>query len=306
MLTPTHSPSATRLSVLTPLVPPQSSSPSPPSSSPSSASPRTTPTTIRTHPPATPTLSRTHPPTPPRTRPRAGSTSSAGYAHTHARLPRSGRARSYTAIMPLLAAGPSGSSSSHRAAPGPSIVPLERGSPPPYSPEPPLVNLGSPFLAKRAASTPHLQSPPLSPHTPHTYPHSHASSRRPSTSALCQPRARSAYPRVETDEDETDTAPSGDDAVIYRARDRTREREPEPSFASTLRERLFGKGQGRADAGERVRFITTARGAVGAGETETESEEVRAYILLYIFCSGRRRLSPRVQLLWGRCMPSMT
>lgn len=82
-------------------------------------------------------------------------------------------------------------------------------------------------------------------------------------------RQRAAYARSETEEDDTDTALSGDDAVFYRARQRAQE----PGLGATLRERLFGKGKGRADASGRVRFITTAPGLRGAGETETEGED---------------------------------
>lgn len=171
-------------------------------------------------------------------------------------------------------------SSSSSALPLPS-PPL--GSPPPYSPEPPAVDTESPFLARRAASSPHLQSPPHSPRLSHVYPQSFASSRRPSASALpaqsqsqLRPRLRSQSinARIETDDDDTDTALSGEDAVSYRPRSREQPREqPREQRTWTLRERLFGKGKGRADATERVRFITTARGMVGAGETETESDD---------------------------------
>lgn len=99
------------------------------------------------------------------------------------------------------------------------------------------------------------------------------------------------YARVETDDDDTDTA-SGDDAVVYRSREpeRPREHEREHSLAATLRERLFGKGKDRADAHGRVRFITTVPGMAGAGETETESEDVvsrtAALRALYILCTA--------------------
>lgn len=152
-------------------------------------------------------------------------------------------------------------------------APLSPGSPPPYSLDPPEANPNSPFLAKRAASSPHL-SPPSSPHDLPVYPRSHGGSRRPSSSNLnsyapSQMRQRAAYARSETEEDDTDTALSGDDAVFYRAKQRA----SEPGLAATLRERLFGKGKGRADASGRVRFITTAPGLRGAGETETEGED---------------------------------
>ncbi|EKM51130.1 uncharacterized protein PHACADRAFT_199963 [Phanerochaete carnosa HHB-10118-sp] len=266
MLTNAHSSSAARLTVLTPLVPPQdSSSPSPRSSSSSGESSEQATTPVRP------------PSTPPRTRSRTGSLSTAN----HTRL-RSGRARSYTANMPFFtatapSAGPSSMPSTSRTTA--SFQHLDLGSPPPYSPEPPEIDPNSPFLAKRAASSPHLQSPPLSPDSPHVYSQSHPTLRRPSSSALrtsghSSVRARSMHARVETDEDDTDTA-SGDDAVVYRSRERERppSREREPSLAEILRERLFGKGKGRSDVPERVRFITTVPGVLGAGETETESED---------------------------------
>ena len=159
---------------------------------------------------------------------------------------------------------------------------LNRGSPPPYSPEPPAIDASSPFLTKRAASSPHLHSPPQSPHIPHIYPQSHASSRRPSASGLhsqtrSQLRSRIVQPQVrsETEDDDADMCLSGDDAVVYKARQRgrLREQEQDSGYTRMLRERLFGKGKSRADAADRVRFITTAPGMAGAGETETESDD---------------------------------
>ncbi|CAL1702625.1 unnamed protein product [Somion occarium] len=146
----------------------------------------------------------------------------------------------------------------------------ESGSPPPYSPTPPeppeclqssSTNSASPFLAKRAASTPHLHSPPLSPSFP-AHPHSIESSRRPSTSTLHARRARHAY---ETSDDPDTDASMSEDTVIYTS--------TQPSLAGTLRARLFGKGKGRADFEERMRPISTTPGVLGAGETETEGED---------------------------------
>ena len=72
--------------------------------------------------------------------------------------------------------------------------------------------------------------------------------------------------RADTDDDEgaSESTASADEGVTYRS--------PEPSLAGTLRERLFGKGKGRADGMARVRSITTAPGVLGAGETETEGD----------------------------------
>lgn len=70
---------------------------------------------------------------------------------------------------------------------------------------------------------------------------------------------------METDEDDDGSDASGDERVTYQSTG--------PSLAGTLRERLFGKGKGRADAADRIRPITTAPGVVGAGETETEGED---------------------------------
>lgn len=202
--------------------------------------------------------------------------------------------REHTTVMP----GPPQASSSSSALPIQSARnPLDRGSPPPYTPEPPSLDPNSPFLAKRATSSPHLQSPPHSPHIAHVYPQSHSSSRRPSSSALqSHPRSRlrlrsgNANIRVETEDDDTDTCSSGDDAVAYRSRERGQplEQVEEQTFAHMLRERLFGKGKGRADAAERVRSITTAPGVVGAGETETESDDVvsLASSECMIFCTN--------------------
>ena len=155
-----------------------------------------------------------------------------------------------------------------------------RGSPPPYSPNPPAFDAGLPTLARRAASSPHLHSPPQSPQLSHIYPQSSANSRRPSASGLpsqvrCRLRSQSANARAETDDEDTDTALSGDDTIVYRARsrERLRERAQQQSRPWSLRERLFGKGGGRADAAERARLISTARGVAGAGETETESDD---------------------------------
>lgn len=252
-----HSSSTVRLAVLTPLTATHnSSSPSPPSSGSSQAgTPEsdTQPLTVR-----------------PRLRSRTNSeTSRVRQGHN--------RTRSHSGSMPFNPNYPSmqaqaqASSSSSALSARLTLGPPRRtpGSPPPYSPEPPEVGPNSPFLAKRAASTPHLHSPPMSPAALHVYPHSHGNSRRPSSTALYSHSPSALRPRAppaqEETDDDTDGCTSGDDAVVYRSTQAT--------LAGSLRERLFGKGKGRADNHERVRLISTAPGVLGAGETETESED---------------------------------
>lgn len=174
------------------------------------------------------------------------------------------------------------------------------GSPPPYSPEPPAPDTEPPILSRCAASTPHLHSPPQSPHLSHIYPQSSSSSRRPSTSGLQSQirgrlRSQSANARSETDDGDTDTAASGDDSIIHRPRPREhlREQSREQSRSWSLRERLFGKRKGRADASERARLITTARGVVGAGETETESDDAVSTHIYHINMNRRDTRSLR-------------
>lgn len=78
---------------------------------------------------------------------------------------------------------------------------------------------------------------------------------------------------VDTSDDaDTDADASlSEDTVIYTT--------SQPTFAATLRARLLGKGIRRAsfssetEAEGSLRPITTALGAIGAGETETEGED---------------------------------
>ncbi|KAF7798778.1 hypothetical protein EIP86_010003 [Pleurotus ostreatoroseus] len=158
-------------------------------------------------------------------------------------------------------AGPSAASTS--------ALPPDPGSPPPYTPEP---DPNVPILSRRSASSPHLQSHNLGPRSFSPQVQSHTSSRRQSSAALqslphasgAHLRHRPGYAAVETEDDRSES--SGDDGgVTYQSSG--------PSLAGSLRERLFGKGKGRADSSERLRPITTAPGVIGAGETETEGED---------------------------------
>ncbi|KAI0078009.1 hypothetical protein K474DRAFT_1684013 [Panus rudis PR-1116 ss-1] len=138
--------------------------------------------------------------------------------------------------------------------------------PPPYSPTPPEVPghiVPPPFLVRRSSSTPHLHSPTEAASSSGYLPISEVP-RRPSTSALHPRRSRNVYssqPRVETSDDADTDASLSEDTVIYTT--------TAPSLAGTLRARLFGKDR----TNERLRPITTAPGIIGAGETETESED---------------------------------
>ena len=237
-----HNSSAVRIAVL-PQIPTQesSSSPSPPSTNSSGLS-------------QGPSPSRSQPSTPTRPRSRASTL-------TRHRTPPN-RIRAFSVGMsfnPNFTISAASSSSTPRPPPDP-------GSPPPYTPEP---DPNSPFLAKRAVSSPHLHSPPQATSELYTYPNSHTSSRRPSSALHIHghgPRHRPAYVRAETDEEEvSESTASADEGVMYRS--------PEPSLAGTLRERLFGKARSRNGEMGRVRSITTAPGVLGAGETETESED---------------------------------
>ncbi|KAI0922461.1 hypothetical protein AcV7_005990 [Taiwanofungus camphoratus] len=143
-------------------------------------------------------------------------------------------------------------------------------SPPPYSLTPPDPNPAAPV--PRAASSPHLRAPPSE--------HFSSSSSTPSSSSLApcpipapQPqrgRASLSEPplriRADTsDEDPDAETPPSDDSILYTT--------STLSFSGTLRSRLLGKRKGRAHEDTNVRPITTAPGVVGAGETETESED---------------------------------
>ncbi|KAI0683847.1 hypothetical protein BC835DRAFT_700005 [Cytidiella melzeri] len=186
---------------------------------------------------------------------------------------------------PLSACSPVASSSSPALASQEAVTQNATGSPPPYSAEPHGPAANSPFLARRSSSTPHLQSPPTPSDTLLIHPHSQSSSRRPSSSTLYNhsaPRSRVNFTREETD-DETEECTSGDDAVVYRSL--------QPAVSGSIRERLFGKGKGRADHSERVRMISTAPGVCGAGETETEGEEADARIVNIITSDDVARLS---------------
>ncbi|KAI0751625.1 hypothetical protein C8Q80DRAFT_1218305 [Daedaleopsis nitida] len=132
-------------------------------------------------------------------------------------------------------------------------------SPPPYSLTPPEVHPSatSATVTKRAASSPHLRLPnaPL-----------------PGSSVASQSHSRLAFsdyararPRTGPTSDEDESGAETDDGVMFRSHG--------ASLADTLRNRLLGKGKGRAYDEHWTRPITTARGAPCAGETETEGED---------------------------------
>ncbi|KAI0350270.1 hypothetical protein OH77DRAFT_1084801 [Trametes cingulata] len=126
-------------------------------------------------------------------------------------------------------------------------------SPPPYSLTPPEVHPINP--TKRAASSPHLRSPadiqPLSPLASHSRQVFSEYSR--------------VQPRVHPTSDDDESGAETDDGVLFRSRGR--------SLADSLRHRLLGKGKGRAYDEHWTKPITTAPGALCAGETETEGED---------------------------------
>ena len=226
-----------------------------------------------------PTHSRSHPitpPPPPRERPRAHSGPNTPHVSLRSRHTRHhSRSNSTGYLTPFMSntsrahfsltsnndASGSGQITPRSRSPGPP------GSPPPYSLTPPETDPNAPFLFKRAASSPHLHSPPQSPPLQY-YPHSGSSSRIPSSSTLQlhTPRSRPAYHHADTSDDpDTDAdASMSEDTIIYTS--------TQPTLAGTLRARLLGKGKGRADD-TRMRPISTAPGVIGAGETETEGED---------------------------------
>ncbi|PSR77739.1 hypothetical protein PHLCEN_2v7723 [Hermanssonia centrifuga] len=262
---PHRSSSSVRLSIFTPL-PTQEGTSSPSSSSLSDESP------VRTQPPT---------PTRPRSRTTALTTTTPRHRAARTRPRASSAGMSFSSNLAF-----SPASSSSRPGTTTVIGTADPGSPPPYSPEPPELDATSPFLAKRAASSPHLHSPPLSRSSLHVYPRSQANSRRPSTSALhplAHPtRHRPTYTRPDTDDDEdggrASDPQSGDETMVRRSSERGQ--------PGTLRERLFGMG--RVDAAS-VRLVTTAPGVSGAGETETEGEDLVS--LMYAMFSSALALA---------------
>ncbi|RPD53098.1 hypothetical protein L226DRAFT_548601 [Lentinus tigrinus ALCF2SS1-7] len=135
-------------------------------------------------------------------------------------------------------------------------------SPPPYSLTPPEV---PPSITStpppRAASSPHLRLPGSSSLASHSQSHSHLHSRQ-AFSEYARVRPRGGPTSDEDDESGAET----DEGVVFRSQG--------VSLADTLRNRLLGKGKGRAyDEHHWVRPITTAPGEVCAGETETEGED---------------------------------
>ncbi|TBU45375.1 N-glycosylation protein-domain-containing protein [Dichomitus squalens] len=138
-------------------------------------------------------------------------------------------------------------------------------SPPPYSLTPPEVRLINP--AKRASSSPHLRlSSSSSSHLP-----SHLAPLSSHSRQAFSEYARSRRPVGPTSDDD-ETSGSGaetDDGVVFRRSSQGRGE----SLAETLRNRLLGKGKGRAIDEGWSRPITTTPGVPCAGETETEGED---------------------------------
>ncbi len=129
-------------------------------------------------------------------------------------------------------------------------------SPPPYSLTPPEVLPAAP--ARRASSSPHLRLS-LSSIPPSDSPLSSQSRQ------AFSDYARTRRPGPTSDEDETSGAETDDGVMVRRSHGE--------SLASTLRNRLLGKGKGRSFDEGWSRPITTAPGALCAGETETEGED---------------------------------
>ncbi|CDO73862.1 hypothetical protein BN946_scf185016.g19 [Trametes cinnabarina] len=136
-------------------------------------------------------------------------------------------------------------------------------SPPPYSLTPPEVQLIGP--SKRAASSPHLRGPNAFPGAGLAMTSSSGSSH--SRQVFSEHARRPARVNPVSDE-ESESGAETDDGVLFGSRRR--------GLADTLRHRLLGgKGKGRATAYDDgwVKPITTAPGALCAGETETEGED---------------------------------
>ncbi|KAI0821746.1 N-glycosylation protein-domain-containing protein [Trametes gibbosa] len=126
-------------------------------------------------------------------------------------------------------------------------------SPPPYSLTPPEV---LPIVTtRRASSSPHLHRPVDPPSIPLLASHS-----RQAFSDYSRSRAP-----VNPTSDEDESGAETDDGVLFKPQGR--------SLTDTLRYRLLGKGKGRASEEHRTKPITTAPGALCAGETETEGED---------------------------------
>ncbi|KAI0660268.1 N-glycosylation protein-domain-containing protein [Cubamyces menziesii] len=132
-------------------------------------------------------------------------------------------------------------------------------SPPPYSLTPPEVH---PLIdtTKRASSSPHLRGPVPLTADAHSSSVPSASHSRHVFSEYSRPR-----PRVHATSDEDESGAETDDGVLFGSRRR--------SLADTLRQRLLGKGKGRAFDERWTKPITTTPGALCAGETETEGED---------------------------------
>ncbi|KAI8995261.1 N-glycosylation protein-domain-containing protein [Trametes punicea] len=151
-------------------------------------------------------------------------------------------------------------------------------SPPPYSFTPPEVEPIGP--TKRAASSPHLRGPAFPSMSFSAPDHSAAAPYPASASAshshgLHSRQVFSEYSRsrvgvhpVSDEDDDDESGAETDDGVLFGSHRR--------SLADTLRHRLMGgKGKGRAGAYDErwTKPITTAPGALCAGETETEGED---------------------------------
>ncbi|TFK94485.1 hypothetical protein K466DRAFT_325456 [Polyporus arcularius HHB13444] len=128
-------------------------------------------------------------------------------------------------------------------------------SPPPYSLTPPdLPPSVSSVPPPRAASSPHLRVPGTSSLASHSH----------SRQAFSE-YARAVPRGGPTSDDEDESGADTDEGVMFRPQG--------GSLADSLRNRLLGKGKGRAYDEHWSRPITTAPGAMCAGETETEGED---------------------------------
>ncbi len=176
--------------------------------------------------------------------------------------PRSPRPRSHTF------GGPRRTRARDRLSPA-AAMSAPSSSPPPYSLTPPdLPPSVSSVPPPRAASSPHLRVPGTSSLASHSH----------SRQAFSE-YARAVPRGGPTSDDEDESGADTDEGVMFRPHG--------GSLADSLRNRLLGKGKGRAYDEHWSRPITTAPGAMCAGETETEGEDSVSGLPLSVLLSGR-------------------
>ncbi|KAH9933973.1 N-glycosylation protein-domain-containing protein [Epithele typhae] len=136
-------------------------------------------------------------------------------------------------------------------------------SPPPYSLNPPEVHPPPPSArpAKRVASSPQIHPPGPA------YGDGDGGAGRARPPPPPHTRSQSSTHTVHATSDEDESGAETDEGVVFRAA------ATGLSLADTLRHRLLGKGKARAHDERWARPITTAPGALCAGETETEGED---------------------------------